>query len=122
MRPRGICAASSGTDPAFSLEGILGEPPAYIQQIRQVIAEHKADKRDPVKRLKELIKECKSLNEDRVRVVHGLWIIAGEKRELHHVSRQTFNNSSHFRDPDELAKKADKALYLRNEIERWVLI
>lgn len=110
-----------GTDLPLSIEGDLGEPPASHQQIfQQVIAEHKAEKREQTKQLKELIKECKSLNNDRIRVVHGLWTIAGEPRELNYVSRQSLNNSSHFRDPDELAKKADQAAHLRNEISCWV--
>jgi hypothetical protein len=109
------------TDLPLSIEGDLGEPPASHQQIfQQVIAEHKAEKRERTKRLKELIKECKSLNNDRIRVVHGLWTIAGEPRELNYVSRQSFNNSSHFRDPAELAKKADQAAHLRNEISCWL--
>lgn len=107
----------TGADPAFSLEGDWGDPPAYNQRL---MAEYDADKLQRSKTLKDLIKQCRSLNDDRIRVVHGLWMIAGGTGALDYVSRQTFENCSYFREPDELAKKADQAANLRNEISRWV--
>jgi hypothetical protein len=70
--------------------------------------------------MERLFNECKSLNEDRVRIVHGLWNIAGETRELNYASRYNFTIKTYFRDADELAEKAEQACRLRSEIEERV--
>jgi hypothetical protein len=63
------------------------------------------------------INKCLSLNHDRVRVAHGLWVIANEGGVLQHVSRQKLQNCSlHFKEPTVLAGLADKAALLRFEL------
>jgi hypothetical protein len=118
-----LCAAAENvwlqpyTGP--SIQDVLGKPPARLRDLKRKKILAGADERERM--LKKLLNECKLLNEDRVRVVHGLWSIAGAVgvRELNYVSKHTFNNSTHFRDADELAKKADQASHLRFEIEKW---
>src|SRR5262245_22054325 len=95
-----------------SIQDVLGEPLARLRNRKRKRMMTVADERERM--LKKLIKECKLTNEDRVRVVHGLWSISRVARELNYVSKHTFNNSTYFRDPDELAKKAIEANTLRN--------
>src|SRR6266436_9247834 len=38
-------------------------------------------------RLKTLISKCRSLNDDRVRIVHGLWFVAAEEGRLFRASK-----------------------------------
>ena len=103
-----------GTGLPVTVEGVVGGPAPVFHQ---TAAEHEASKRKQTQLLKKLINECKSLNIDRNRVVHGLWSM-GERPELNYVSR-TFNKSSHFGDPEQLGKKADEAARLRMEISNW---
>jgi hypothetical protein len=81
-----------------------------VKKDYQVEITERADK------LKKLIKECKQLNDDRVRVVHGLWYVGGDRVALYHVSRQKLKHSTYFQQADDLASKADTACRLRNEI------
>jgi hypothetical protein len=68
--------------------------------------------------LKAWISKCRSLNDDRVRIVHGLWIVGidGEGRGLIHLSRQKLEYTGHFGDVDDLARKADLAKTLGEEL------
>jgi hypothetical protein len=66
--------------------------------------------------LKTLINKCRSLNDERVRVAHGLWSIVSGSGALHHVSRRKLQVSSHFQEPDALANLADSAAVLRFEL------
>jgi hypothetical protein len=104
-----------------SIQDVLGERPAHLRKRTRKRKRIMAGADERERMLKKLLNECKLRNEDRVRVVHGLWSISGAVgvRELNYVSKHTFNNSTYFRDPDELAKKADQAAYLRHEIEKW---
>jgi hypothetical protein len=113
----------TSADPTSFLESDWGEEqmaPRFAAALKPLMDEQDAQKVQRTNRLRELLKECKSLNEDRVRVVHGLWMIGEGTGELDHVSRSTLTNGSYFRDPDKLAKKADDARHLRTEIERWI--
>jgi hypothetical protein len=59
--------------------------------------------------LKEFVKTCRSLNDDRVRIAHGFWVIGSEGRgELHHVSRQRLEAKEHFNEAEVIATKADE--------------
>jgi hypothetical protein len=73
--------------------------------------------------LKAWISKCRSLNDDRVRVVHGLWIVGfdGEGHGLIHVPRQKLEYTGHFRDVDDLARKADLAKTLGEELREVIL-
>jgi hypothetical protein len=70
-----------------------------------------------LKNFETFINKCRSLNDDRVRVAHGLWVIGNEEGVLHHVSRQKLQWSSpHFEQPTVLAGLAVKAAVLRFEL------
>lgn len=71
-------------------------------------------------KMKEIIKECRQLNDIRVRVVHGLWAVGGGSGHLYHVSRQTLQNKKYFEQADDLATKADIACRLRDEISKAI--
>jgi hypothetical protein len=66
-----------------------------------------------LKKFNTFISDCRTLNNDRVRVAHGLWVIANENGVLQHVSRQELQFSLHFKEPTVLAGLADKAALLR---------
>jgi hypothetical protein len=68
------------------------------------------------KNFETFINKCRSLNEDRVRVAHGLWVIANEEGVLQHISRQKLQISPHFKEPTVLAGLADNAAVLRFEL------
>jgi hypothetical protein len=68
-------------------------------------------------KFKTFISACQTLNTDRVRVAHGLWVIANEAGVLQHVSRQKLQSfSPYFKEPIVLAGLADKAALLRFEL------
>lgn len=47
--------------------------------------------------LKALIKECRGVNDRRVKIVHGLWVVGpGSSGSLHTVSRQSLQRSVAF--------------------------
>ena len=71
--------------------------------------------------LAAVIKRCMNLNEDRVRIMHGLWVTAGENRGVHHVSRQTLRSRKDFNSAGDLKSKADLANKLRGELTRIIL-
>ena len=68
--------------------------------------------------LKKLLSNCLSLNDDRNKVAHGLWVISRDGGRLHYVSRGKFEASSYFHEVDGLIRKADFARDLRFELER----
>jgi hypothetical protein len=71
-------------------------------------------------KLEKLINDCKTLNADRVRVAHGLWVIGRGGGRLDNVSRQKLEAASYFQEADGLAGKADLANSLRFELERII--
>ena len=72
------------------------------------------------KKLKALIKECRDLNDDRVRIVHGLWNIGEGGGKVHHVSRNSLKDRAYFDQADHLASRADQACSLRSELDRTI--
>jgi hypothetical protein len=71
------------------------------------------------KYLKPIIKKMRDLNDHRVRIVHGWWIIGGRVSSLHHVSRGQLTSTTHYQTPGEIAALADKALDLDLELREW---
>jgi hypothetical protein len=65
-----------------------------------------------------LIGKYRSLNDDRNRVVHGLWEIGMGGSGLIHVPRRKLEYTVHFRDSGALARKADLANDLREELRK----
>ena len=72
---------------------------------------------EKLEKFKTFISDCRTLNDNRVRVAHGLWVIANEEGVLQHVSRKKLQSFSlHFKEPTVLAGLADKAALLRFEL------
>ena len=69
--------------------------------------------------LKGLIKRCRSLNDHRVRIVHGMWVIGERSGRLLHVSRQHLESKKHYVDQKELDSLADEAGKLSLELWNW---
>ena len=69
-----------------------------------------------------LINRLRKLNDERVRIVHGLWVVTIEGGKLHHISRNRLKASSHFGEPRgaDVAQLADDASQLRWEWERLI--
>ncbi|MET4177345.1 hypothetical protein ABIB99_008469 [Bradyrhizobium sp. LA6.1] len=65
------------------------------------------------KEVKSVFNACKTLNEDRVRVAHGTWLLDGGTR---HVSRQTFSAQDYFLKPGELQAKTKQAFDLMSKV------
>ncbi|MCA6104755.1 hypothetical protein [Bradyrhizobium australafricanum] len=63
--------------------------------------------------VKKLFDRCKSLNDDRVRVAHGTWMVDGGTR---HVSRGSLTSASYFMTPGELEGKTQEAFELMRRV------
>jgi hypothetical protein len=69
------------------------------------------------KKIKKAFDGCKALNDHRVRVAHGTWIINGGAR---HVSRQTFEVSEHFPEPADLRARTRECESLNSAVTEIV--
>jgi hypothetical protein len=58
-------------------------------------------------RLKKLISKCKALNDDRVRIVHGLWFVSSKEGRLICASRGQIQAKVYFEKHTEVATLAD---------------
>jgi hypothetical protein len=65
--------------------------------------------------LSEIIKKCRALNDERVRVVHGYW--EAHRDQLHHVSRNSLQLMEYDERADYLDRQADVASRLRVELK-----
>jgi hypothetical protein len=59
--------------------------------------------------LRKVLSRCRKLNDHRVRIVHGWWIIGGRTGFLFHTSRQRLESVSHYDEPSQIAALADEA-------------
>jgi hypothetical protein len=64
-----------------------------------------------------LVNECLSLNNERNRVAHGLWVVHREGGAIQHVSRQSFKSTWSVEQAEALERKAEKACELRGKLE-----
>ena len=73
-------------------------------------------------RVDDVIAKLRKLNDDRVRIVHGLWLAGIEGGKLFHVSRSSLRPSIHFAQPRgaEIARLADLVNELRWEWEQVI--
>jgi hypothetical protein len=67
--------------------------------------------KDPEKsrHIEQVLNRCKRLNDERVRVAHGLWTTDEFGYRAWHVSRNTLKADRHFADPEELARLTEEA-------------
>jgi hypothetical protein len=98
---------------------ILSHDFALLCTIAQNVLSRGLDK-DHADQLKSLIGKCRKLNDSRVRVVHGWWLIGRRSGKLHHVSRQRLESSTHYKDAVEVAALADEAETLNFEL--WQIL
>jgi hypothetical protein len=75
---------------------------------------------DATAKLIKLIKKCRDLNIDRVRVAHGLWVVSQDGGRVHHVPRGSLQPKWHLEQAERLQKLADIACNLRAELEKIV--
>jgi hypothetical protein len=66
--------------------------------------------------LDEVIKKCRALNDDRVRVVHGYW--EAHRGQLHHASRNKLQLVHYEERATHLNEQADAAARLRAELKQ----
>ena len=65
------------------------------------------------KRIKNYFNRCKKLNQEaRIIVAHGTWTLDGAR----HVSRSTLQANIHFKQPEELRRRADEARKLMGDL------
>ena len=69
--------------------------------------------------LKPIIKKMRELNDHRVRIVHGWWVIGGHMTFLQHVSRGQLKSSNYYTDSSEITALADMVLDLDGELRAW---
>jgi hypothetical protein len=72
---------------------------------------------DQKRRLRDIIRECRKINDERVRVVHGLWVPFMEGGTVHHVSRSSLRVSMSVDQAKHLEHQADLANHLRGMLE-----
>jgi hypothetical protein len=70
--------------------------------------------------LKELISECRKLNDVRVKVAHGLWVPFHEGGTVQHVSRSTLKISVNVNQAEQLERHADQANHLWKTLEEMM--
>lgn len=63
-----------------------------------------------------LISRIKSLNDERVRIAHGLWFVNDKEGKLLRASRGKQEAKVYFKKADELASLADRAKELQDEL------
>ena len=71
-----------------------------------------------VTKLKPLINDFRALNDNRVRVAHGLWVPFKDGGTVHHTLRRGLKSIASANQAASLEKLADEACHLRAEIER----
>lgn len=75
-------------------------------------------KPDGQKKLKKLLGECLELNEERVRVAHGLWVPFEQGGTVHHTPRASLKFTVREEQAAHLEKQADAANALRQIFEK----
>jgi hypothetical protein len=59
--------------------------------------------------IKDYFKRCLALNDDRVRIAHGLWADGPQGMSARHVARTSLDANFYFENPDTLLKVVDEA-------------
>jgi hypothetical protein len=77
-----------------------------------MIQQHPSKKTD----IETVFNKCRTLNDDRVRIAHGLWTDAEHGLVVHHVARNSLKTQSFFENPGALQQLADRAQQLMGEV------
>ena len=83
---------------------------------KQILGEAMDDERK--EQLNKIIGECYSLNQERVRVAHGLWVPFREGGVVNHVARSNLKSNRSIGQAEHLESQADRARDLRASLER----
>jgi hypothetical protein len=67
--------------------------------------------------IRKLFSDCYQLNDERKRIVHGLWFVGDGTQGLRHISR-TLSETVHFEDLDKLKELTEQAARLMYELLR----
>jgi len=70
--------------------------------------------------LNEIINSCRTINDDRVRIAHGLWVPFREGGVVHHVQRTKLKSRRSIDQAAYLEKQSDRINQLRSEFEKLV--
>ena len=66
--------------------------------------------------IENILKQCRALNDHRVRIVHGLWTYQTEGLMTRHLSRQSLKREFYYQKPEELEQLAETAERLKLEL------
>ena len=80
---------------------------------REVVTKQIPEK---AKGIEKIFKGCHKLNEDRVRVAHGMWSLGEEGLVARHVPRQSLEPKYYFENRNALGKLADEAQRLLQSV------
>lgn len=69
--------------------------------------------------IEQFCKACLRLNDERVKVAHGSWMMGDEGPMARHVQRGTLKAKLHFKDKEELTRLADEAQRLAAVVFTW---
>jgi hypothetical protein len=98
---------------------IIGHDFAMLCTIAENVLSRKMNE-DRKTHLRTAINKARDLNNHRVRIVHGRWMIGNRSGELHHISRQKLEPRDHYRgNPSEVAAQADIAIELYEELQEF---
>jgi hypothetical protein len=70
---------------------------------------------DICKAVDKVFKDCLRLNEQRVRIAHGTWLLGNVAI---HVSRRTFKASEYFDSSEDIEREADEAQRLMGQVSK----
>jgi hypothetical protein len=90
---------------------------ALLCTIAQELLGQSWDSEEQSARLVRIIKECRKLNDVRVRVAHGLWVPFRGGGTVHHVSRASLKSKMSSDQAQELEEKAQAINSLRADFE-----
>jgi hypothetical protein len=90
---------------------------ALLCTIAQELLGHSWESEEQSARLVAIIKECRKLNDVRVRVAHGLWVPYRAGGTVHHVSRSSLKPQMSSDQSQELEGKAQAINQLRSKFE-----
>jgi hypothetical protein len=111
-------AVFNATGEGEEKRGTLPPRPDYLgDYVPDAMTIPEGDRR---RRIKDLIKDFLQLNDNRIRVVHGLWVPFKEGGTVHHVPRSSLKPIESANQAANLEKLADEANRIRFEFERAV--
>ena len=66
--------------------------------------------------IEKVFKQCRALNDHRVRIAHGLWTFEIDGLMARHLSRHSLKREFYYQNPEELERLAETAQQLKLEV------